>query len=81
MIDRFTGLIKILGITVLLAILWGLLAYYVPEKFLVANNIENLLRRTALFGFLGIGVAFVIISSGIDLSLSLIHISEPTRPY
>ena len=53
MIDRFTGLIKILGITVLLAILWGLLAYYVPEKFLVANNIENLLRRTALFGFLG----------------------------
>ena len=79
MIDRFTGLIKILGITVLLAILWGLLAYYVPEKFLVANNIENLLRRTALFGFLGIGVAFVIISSGIDLSIgSLVCMSACT---
>ena len=76
MSDRISGLIKILGITVLLAVLWGLLAYNVPEKFLKANNIENLLRRTALFGVLGIGVAFVIISSGIDLSIgSLVCLS------
>ena len=41
----------------------------VPGSFLLSNNIENLLRRTALFGILGIGVAFVIITSGIDLSI------------
>ncbi len=33
------------------------------------GNQENLLRRTALFGIIGIGVAFVIITGGIDLSV------------
>ncbi len=37
--------------------------------FLQPNNIENLLRRTSMYGLLGIGVAFVIITSGIDLSI------------
>lgn len=39
------------------------------STFLQVNNIENLLSRTAMFGILGIGVAFVIITSGIDLSI------------
>jgi len=67
--ENLTGLVKIVGITVLLLVLWGMLAWWVPDKFLQPNNIENLLRRTALFGILGIGVAFVIISAGIDLSI------------
>ncbi|MCA9187280.1 MAG: ABC transporter permease [Planctomycetales bacterium] len=46
------------------------------STFLQPNNVENLLRRTALYGLLGIGVAFVIISSGIDLSVgSLVCLS------
>jgi ribose transport system permease protein len=40
--------------------------------FLQPNNIENLLRRTSMYGLLGIGVAFVIITSGIDLSIGSI---------
>ena len=32
--------------------------------FLQPNNIENLLRRTSMYGLLGIGVAFVIITGG-----------------
>lgn len=40
--------------------------------FLQPNNIENLLRRTSMFGLLGIGVAFVIMTSGIDLSIGSI---------
>ena len=67
--ENLTGLVKIIGITILLLALWAILAWLVPDKFLQPNNIENLLRRTALFGILGIGVAFVIISSGIDLSI------------
>jgi len=67
--ENLAGLIKIVGITALLIALWVILAFQVPETFLSANNIENLLRRTALYGILGIGVAFVIISSGIDLSI------------
>jgi ribose transport system permease protein len=38
-------------------------------SFLSAYNIENVLRRSALFGILSIGVGFVIITGGIDLSL------------
>ena len=39
------------------------------STFLQPNNVENLLRRTSMYGILGIGVAFVIISGGIDLSV------------
>ena len=56
MSENLTGLVKIVGITILLFVLWGFLAYQVPDNFLKPNNIENLLRRTALFGILGIGV-------------------------
>ncbi|MEP3478304.1 MAG: ABC transporter permease [Fuerstiella sp.] len=46
------------------------------STFLQTNNIENLLSRTAMYGILGIGVAFVIITSGIDLSIgSLVCLS------
>ena len=38
-------------------------------NFLTAYNIENLLRRTALFGILSVGVGFVILTAGIDLSI------------
>lgn len=39
------------------------------DVFLSTFNIENLLRRTALFGIISIGAAFVIIVGGIDLSI------------
>jgi len=48
------------------------MAIAVPESFLTGNNIENLLRRTAMYGILGIGVSFVIITAGIDLSIGSI---------
>ena len=60
---------KVIGIFLLLVGLWTFLAFTTPESFLKGNNIENLLRRTAMYGVLGIGVAFVIITSGIDLSI------------
>lgn len=39
------------------------------EHFLTPGNIENLIRRTSLFGILSIGAAFVIMGRGIDLSI------------
>jgi ribose transport system permease protein len=42
------------------------------STFLLPNNIENLLRRISMYGMLGIGVALVIITSGIDLSVGSI---------
>jgi ribose transport system permease protein len=69
--------VKVVGILVLLVVLCLFMAvmtadpwYAVTDStFLLPNNIENLLRRTALYGILGIGVAFVIIAGGIDLSI------------
>jgi ribose/xylose/arabinose/galactoside ABC-type transport system permease subunit len=41
-----------------------------PESgFLTTYNIQNTLRRTSYYGIISIGAAFVIISSGIDLSI------------
>lgn len=42
------------------------------STFLLPNNIENLLRRISMYGMLGIGVALVIITGGIDLSVGSI---------
>jgi len=39
------------------------------DVFWGSYNLENVLRRTALFGIISIGVAFVIITGGIDLSI------------
>ena len=68
---------KILGILMVLVVLCTCLAFATASpwwdlstsKFLQPGNIQNLLNRLSLFGILGIGVAFVIITSGIDLSI------------
>jgi len=65
---------RILGILVLLFVVyvatWMMSDLFTGrQSFLSAFNQENLLRRTALFGIIGVGVAFVIITGGIDLSI------------
>ncbi|MDF1755796.1 MAG: ABC transporter permease [Verrucomicrobiales bacterium] len=65
---------RILGILILLLVVYVATWIFSDlttgrTSFLTGFNQENLLRRTALFGILGIGVAFVIITGGIDLSV------------
>lgn len=65
---------RILGISILLILVylatWAMSDLATGRSsFLSAFNQENVLRRTALFGILGIGVSFVIITGGIDLSV------------
>ena len=65
---------RILGILVLLFVVyvatWMMSDLFTGrQSFLSAFNQENLLRRTALFGIIAVGVAFVIITGGIDLSI------------
>jgi len=59
---------KILGILALLTVVCVATAL-ASDSFLSGYNLENLVRRTALFGIISIGVAFVIITGGIDLSI------------
>ena len=59
---------KIIGILSLLAVVFIYTAL-ASDNFLKLGNLENVVHRTALFGILSIGVAFVIITGGIDLSI------------
>ena len=59
---------KILGVLGLLVVTCFATSQFTPY-FLTAYNIENLLRRTSLFGVISIGAAFVIMVGGIDLSI------------
>lgn len=59
---------KILGIVVLLVTVCVVTAVINP-KFLTAYNVENIINWTSLFAIISVGVAFVIITGGIDLSI------------
>jgi ribose transport system permease protein len=59
---------KVLGILGLLVAIVLVTALLAPG-FLSAYNVQNLVRWTALFGILSIGVVFPIVSGGIDLSI------------
>ncbi len=59
---------KILGIFGLLVFVCLFTSILNPD-FLTTYNIQNTLRRTSYYGIIGIGAAFVIITSGIDLSI------------
>lgn len=59
---------KILGIFGLLVFICVVTAL-MSDRFVTQFNIENLIRRSALFGIISIGAAFVIITGGIDLSI------------
>lgn len=72
---------KNLGLIVLLLVAC-LFTCIANDRFLAPVNIENLLRRTALFSLLSIGVSFVITSAGIDLSIgSVVCLVGTLLPY
>jgi ribose transport system permease protein len=59
---------KVLGILGVLVVVFALASIGNPA-FLTPYNLQNILLRTALYGILGIGAAFVIMAGGIDLSI------------
>ncbi len=72
---------KALGVFALLVATSLLIALASPH-FSTGYNLENLVRRSALFGIISIGVSFVIITGGIDLSIgSLICLVGVLTPY
>jgi ribose transport system permease protein len=82
LLQRFSGQgAKIWGIFGLLVAVC-LYTALSSDRFLRVENVENLVHRTALFGILSIGAAFVIITGGIDLSIgSLVCLVGVLLPY
>ena len=77
----FGGGAKVVGIFGLLVVIC-LYTTASSEHFLNPVNLQNVVHRTALFGILGVGVAFVIITGGIDLSIgSLVCLVGVLLPY
>src|SRR5215212_805934 len=72
---------KIWGIFGLLVVICAYTAAS-SNQFLMVRNVQHLVHRTALYGILGIGAAFVIITGGIDLSIgSLVCLVGVLLPY
>ena len=59
------------GIIVAFFVLCAVLAVF-EENFLTTNNLLNVLRQTSINGILAIGMTFVILTRGIDLSVGSI---------
>jgi ribose/xylose/arabinose/galactoside ABC-type transport system permease subunit len=52
-----------------LIVIIGILAVLRPEDFLTVDNFLNVLRRSSVLGIMAVGMTFVIVSAGIDLSV------------
>lgn len=66
--DRVGPIAQRYGILIALVVLCVALAL-VSENFLTSRNIINVLRQTSINGILAIGMTFVILTRGIDLSV------------
>lgn len=66
--DRVGPIAQRYGILIALVVLCLVLAF-VSENFLSSRNIINVLRQTSINGILAIGMTFVILTRGIDLSV------------
>src|SRR5690348_9913643 len=60
---------SILGALLGLILVLAIFGLWRPDKFLTANNVNNVLRYNYQYIVVSIGMTFVIITAGIDLSV------------
>ena len=66
--NQFKGLYTLLGLVVFIALMVIVMAIVSPV-FLSKENLINILRQVSLNGVLAVGLTFVILTGGIDLSV------------
>jgi len=66
--ERISRTVPSIGLVVLLALLWAAAALFVPE-FANGSNLMNILRQSADLVIAALGVMFVLLIGGIDLSI------------
>ena len=52
-----------------LVLVIAILSLWQPDSFLTLDNFLNVLRRSSVYGIIAVGMTFIIISGGIDLSV------------
>lgn len=65
---RFLKMYPFIAVLVLMALIFGLLS----PTFLDPGNLSNILKQASLLGFVALGMCFVLIGGGIDLSVGSI---------
>ena len=63
------GRLQALQIIIVLAVIVVVFAILKPSSFLTVFNIRGIVQNTAILAVLGVGMTFVIITGGIDLSI------------
>jgi ribose transport system permease protein len=65
---RFASVVQRQGalVALILVCIFGVIRY---ENFLTAENLLNVLRQNSMLGFVALGMTFVILTGGIDLSV------------
>lgn len=63
------SLINLIGLVIALAIIFGFFSYKVGSNFSGLGNVETILRQSAVTILAALGMTYVIISGGIDLSV------------
>jgi ribose transport system permease protein len=58
-----------LQILILLAVTIAIFSFMKPDTFLTVFNFRGIIQNTAIYAVLGIGMTFIIITGGIDLSV------------
>ena len=60
--------LNIIGLFAAWLVIFGLFCILVPKSFPTLSNIETIMRQVVIVGFGAIGMTYIIISAGIDLS-------------
>ncbi len=61
--------LNLIGLVVAWLVIFVLFSLKVPQSFPTLQNVETLARQTAIVGFATIGMTYIIIAGGIDLSV------------
>jgi ribose/xylose/arabinose/galactoside ABC-type transport system permease subunit len=67
--SRFAALKNTLGLLVALAALYALFAVLVGRNFTDLTTAQNMLKNSTIVGLVAVGMTYVIVSAGIDLSV------------
>jgi ribose transport system permease protein len=60
---------NLVGLVLALAVIFGVFSFLLPKSFPTVSNIETLARQSTIVALLSLGMTYVIVSAGIDLSV------------
>lgn len=60
---------NLVGLLAAWIVVFAIFSYFAPNSFPTVRNLETIARQTAIVGFAAVGMTYVIVAGGIDLSV------------